>query len=115
MFVIFSMLLLSSCTIKDTVQNDNSSKELNKKQTNVIEPQSIINLPEYPVLLEKFDVKAYQSIIETDNPNTRIIFFTDELGMKKYKCIFMKHDERLRIIQLQTGNVLYDGLINTTK
>ncbi|MEK4299774.1 hypothetical protein MKY30_10320 [Oceanobacillus sp. FSL W8-0428] len=43
-----------------------------------------------------------------DNPHKRILFIGDEANQKKYKTIFIKDTNRLKIIDLNGGQIFND-------
>ena len=50
--------------------------------------------------------------IETDNPNTRVILYADADGRKVYKSIYVKRNNRLKVIDLNGGGPpLYNDTI----
>lgn len=50
--------------------------------------------------------------LETDNANKRVLFFSTDKGQKRYKSIFIKRTERLKIIDLSDDNMLYNQEIH---
>lgn len=89
-------------------------QEKNENSTEVSdEADSIFNadLPEYEKVSSTIDVDDYSVEQATDNEGERIFLFSDENGEKKYKSIFIKHDQRLKIIQLDgDGQILNEKL-----
>ncbi|MEI3598419.1 hypothetical protein [Oceanobacillus sp. MO10714A] len=65
--------------------------------------------PEFDTKAEYIDLDAYQGVVETDNKGNRIILFEDEKGHSEYKSIFIKHNNRLKIVQFKGDGLLYNG------
>ncbi|AXH99617.1 hypothetical protein DV702_07545 [Sporosarcina sp. PTS2304] len=64
---------------------------------------------ESAVLAEHIPVDTLKSHVETDNPGTRVILFEDESGKKVYKSVFVKHDQHVKIIDLNDDILVYEG------
>jgi len=67
--------------------------------------------PEFDTKAEYIDLDAYQGVVETDNKGNRIILFEDENGHSEYKSIFIKHDNRLKIVEFNNDGLLYNEII----
>ena len=58
-----------------------------------------------------FDPEDYEGRLITDNPGTRIFIFRE--GEKQvYKTIFIKNDQRLKVIDLMNNELLMNERIN---
>ncbi|WP_445478497.1 hypothetical protein ACULLL_20225 [Lysinibacillus irui] len=66
---------------------------------------------EFDTIEEHIDLDTFQGVVETDNKGNRIIIFEDENGSAEYKSIFIKHDNRLKIVKLKDDGLLYNGII----
>lgn len=67
---------------------------------------------EYPYIKEKVsNINEYKAITETDNPNKRVILYQSNEGKKKYKSIFIKESNRLKLIELDKNGLLYNQVI----
>ena len=76
------------------------------------ENQVLNDLPEYPILNNIIDLQVYLANIETDNEETRVIFFEDKDGNKVYKSVFVKNESYLKVIELEDGEgILYNEVI----
>lgn len=69
------------------------------------------DLPEFNVLADTIDLGVYHGMIETDNQGTRIILFGIEQNHKEYKSIFVKNDNRLKIIKLDNDGLIYNEIL----
>lgn len=65
----------------------------------------ITSLPEIPVIKEHTGNDDYQYDIVTDNSGNRIMFLLDENSEKQFKTIFIKNESRLKIIDLDAGQI----------
>ncbi|MER2006630.1 MAG: hypothetical protein ABS939_04180 [Psychrobacillus sp.] len=76
------------------------------------ENQALHDFPEYPILNNVIDLQVYVANIETDNKETRVIFFEDTDGNQIYKSVFVKNESHLKIIELGDGEgILYNEVI----
>ena len=58
------------------------------------------------------DLGSLTPTIETDNPNTRVILYANAAGQKGYKSIYVKRNNRLKIIKINgNGPPLFNGAI----
>ncbi|WLV25006.1 hypothetical protein QR721_01845 [Aciduricibacillus chroicocephali] len=56
------------------------------------------------------NLDKYEPIIETDNPNKRVILYKVN-QQKEYKSIFIKRQNRLKIIKLGDGGEIFNKVI----
>lgn len=73
--------------------------------------QEIGNFPEYDVLAEQVDLDNLTSDIKTDNPNKRVMILTEGDGQKRYKSIYIKKKQRLKIISLDDEGQIFNEVI----
>lgn len=71
----------------------------------------LADLPEYEILEDEIDVNTLEAKIETDNPNKRVILYADDNGKQQYKSIFIKNENRLKIIQFNDNGQIFNGVI----
>lgn len=62
------------------------------------------------VYQDVFNPEQYQGSIVTDNQGKRIFLFSD-CQKQIYKTIYIKHDNRLKIIDLQEDDLVYNKII----
>ncbi|PAD34868.1 hypothetical protein [Terribacillus saccharophilus] len=98
-------LLLSGVTLNTdhSQQNDNTSLIQNNET-------KLQDYTEYEVLNEKVNIQKYQTKVETDNKNTRILIMSDDEDQEKYKSIFIKDTNRLKIIEFKRGLIFNEEL-----
>lgn len=126
----FSVIILVACTGKDDsakVTNENNdstvtqTEQQNNSQmadTNTIkeheetsEGTSDSNYTELPIVFEKIGNDTFEQIVKTDNPNKRVILFNDEKHNKKYKSIYIKQNNRLKVIDLANDRLLFNDIL----
>ena len=95
--------------IEDTDDIDGSNTE----DTDDIDTKNdhLKDFTEFDVLVDKIDLDIYQGVVETDNKGNRIILFENENGDKEYKSIFIKHENRLKIVQFDDDGLIYNEII----
>ncbi|MFZ2343560.1 MAG: hypothetical protein WAW08_03090 [Candidatus Microthrix parvicella] len=73
----------------------------------------LADFEEYSVLQSTLeDLGSLTPTIETDNPNTRVILYANAAGQKVYKSIYVKRNNRLKIIKINgNGPPLFNGAI----
>ena len=70
-------------------------------------------LPEYATLAEKVDLSVLSTQIKEDNFNKRIILLNDTFGRTQYKSVFIKADNRLKVIDY-SGGLIFNAVIDPT-
>ena len=66
---------------------------------------------EYTTIADVAEVDGMKGIVETDNPGTRVILFEDENGKKTVKSVFVKKENRLKVISLDDDGLLYNDIL----
>ncbi|WP_106768711.1 hypothetical protein [Paenibacillus faecalis] len=74
----------------------------------------IKKLPEYKTLAAEIDLSNYTSRITENNPNNRVIILTDVNGKERYKSVFVKKEDRLKIIDFRGGLIFNDHIQKNT-
>lgn len=102
----------------DTVIEDQNETEDDVNQSNTEDTDDsdtkndhLKDFIEFDVLVDKIDLDIYQGVVETDNKGNRIILFENENGHKEYKSIFVKHENRLKIVQFDDDGLIYNEII----
>lgn len=80
--------------------------------TNAVE-MDLTKLPEYAVVKATIDLNAYKGQVVEDNKANRIIVYKDANGRQQYKSIFVKRDNRLKIINYK-GGMLVNQVIKSS-
>lgn len=118
------ILLLAGCTNDNTVssektETDSASKverteSATEENSKILAEQNagLTDLPEYAVVAENISLDIHKATIETDNPGNRIILFENNNGVNVYKSIFVKNDNRLKIIKLEDDGLIYNDIVN---
>ncbi|MFL2101107.1 hypothetical protein [Desemzia sp. FAM 23991] len=69
-----------------------------------------IQSPDYPeltVIQEKIDLETVESYLMTDNQGTRVMIFVED-GEQAYKSIYIKSDNRLKLVNLKSDELMID-------
>ena len=83
---------------EDASSNDSANSEL-------------ASFEEYSKIEEVADVSNLKGIVETDNPGTRVILFEEDNGNKTLKSVFVKKENRLKVISLDDDGLLYNDIL----
>ncbi|ARF13425.1 hypothetical protein [Sporosarcina ureae] len=70
---------------------------------------NLLGHEEAEVLAEHIPLDELTAQVEADNQGKRIILFENKSGKKVYKSIFIKHDNHLKIIDLNGDKLLFEG------
>lgn len=93
--------------------DDNSENEATDDSEDGTESSNneLADFPEYETLVDEIDVDTLEAKIETDNPNKRVILYADDSGKNQYKSIFIKKQNRLKIIQFDDNGQVFNEVI----
>ncbi|REB06417.1 hypothetical protein DVB69_11960 [Sporosarcina sp. BI001-red] len=94
----------------NTAPEDNSEAEEQASETDA-ESSELATYEEYSTITEVADVDRLNGIVETDNPGTRVILFEDESGKKTVKSVYVKKENRLKVISLDDDGLLYNDIL----
>ena len=95
--------------------NINSSNENSDSETesNTEENSEIREFEESEVIEEEVDVSDLNVEIETDNDNNRVILFKEN-NKPVYKTVYIKRDQRLKIIDIKNNEgQIYNEIIES--
>ncbi|EMA6344082.1 hypothetical protein ACO11K_003923 [Bacillus cytotoxicus] len=67
------------------------------------------SLPEYNKIVEQIGNEDYNFQTVTDNEGKRVLHILDKDGQKQYKTIFIKNTNRLKIIKINGGGMIFNG------
>jgi len=98
---------------RDDVENNQSTENngvAENEPENII-PEKLTDFEESATLVEQIEIGSLNAEIETDNQNNRVIIFSDESKIKKYKSIFIKKQNRLKIISLDNDGQIFNEVI----
>lgn len=106
-----------STATEDENQNADKEKLEDKEVTNGNTENNeeaadidLTELPEYSPIKNHIDLDAHPPVVVEDNEGKRIILFRNEKNQEKYKSIFIKEEERVKIIDLDKGEI-FNGLL----
>lgn len=97
-------------------QRDNTEVQETEVQEEKSEGSSAVNedqssYTELPTVLDTIGNDQFEQVIKTDNPNKRVILFEDEHHNKKFKSILIKHDNRLKVIDLENDRMMLNEVL----
>ena len=133
--IITAMAILTACSDKEEVktnsevvnnnqeslqaneltnqQDDQQQKEMNEDPSNeAVNDSEWASLPEYNKIVEQMDSQDYTFETETDNEEKRVLTIIDQNGKKQYKSIFIKKTNRLKIIKINGGGLIFNGTLS---
>ncbi len=84
----------------------------NNVQDNAVVKEDLTKLPEYSTLAAQVDLSNLSLQMVEDNTNKRVIVLKDANGREQMKSIFMKTENRLKIINYRGGLVFNDIIDN---
>ncbi|WP_303969448.1 hypothetical protein [Sporosarcina ureae] len=99
-------------TESETTAEETPTKEIPPEEPNAPYDPANSNLlghEEAEILAEYIPIDELTAQVEVDNQNKRITLFENESGQKVYKSIFIKHENHLKIIDLNTDDLLFEG------
>lgn len=70
----------------------------------------LTEIEEYEILKEKIDLNKFTPVVKQDNNYKRIILFKNEQGKESYKSIYIKKDNRLKIIEFNNGQIFNEKI-----
>ncbi|VDG97119.1 Uncharacterised protein [Lysinibacillus sphaericus] len=94
----------------NTAPEDNNAAEEQASETDA-KNSELTTYEEYSKIAEVADVNDFKGIVESDNPGTRVILFEDESGKKKVKSVYVKKENRLKVISLDDDGLLYNDIL----
>lgn len=97
-------------TVESNEQAETPSKDV-ETNSSTDQPADLTGYEEYETLSNEIDVDAYIASVLEDNEGKRVILFSNEVGVKAYKSVFIKHDQRLKIMNLQDDGLLYNDVL----
>lgn len=103
-------------SVQTTNENQTQTENEQQKQPSQTETQTSpehgkwSSLPEYDKIIEQIGNEDYTFNRETDNDGKRV-FLIELNGEKQYKTVFVKNTNRLKIIKINGGGEVYDGIL----
>lgn len=126
LFISMASLVLGACANEATTDDDITSSEVAVSESMLTgtdledvsdsELESAEKVSEYAEYAELgaqeiFNPSDYEGHLVTDNQGTRIFLFSDG-DNQMYKTIFVKNDNRLKVIDLQADRMVYNEQID---
>ncbi|KAA0966359.1 hypothetical protein FQ087_09030 [Sporosarcina sp. ANT_H38] len=81
------------------------------RYNNNVSTEDLTSLPEYKTLAAKVDVSKYSAQIVVDNLQKRVIVLKDMNGRERYKTVFVKTQNRLKIVDYK-GGMIFNKVIS---
>lgn len=95
----------------EVIQTTDSAKHHTNDDGSSANNEGIKSFPEFNIIAEHIDLDAYSGTVQTDNRGNRVITFADANGHKKYKSIFVKRDNRLKIVHFDDDGLIFNEII----
>ncbi|MFK2827015.1 hypothetical protein QYG89_15285 [Bacillus sp. B190/17] len=93
-------------------EKENEPQEEGQNQPKESERQGEwASLPEYDEIMGHVDHQNYTFQTVTDDEGKRILLLIDENNEIQYKTIFIKNDSRLKIVKMNGGGQIFNGVI----
>lgn len=91
------------------IEQDKSKDEEDEEVRTV--PEELVDYEEGSALTNEIDVNQLTANVQTDNQNNRVIIFSNEQKEKRYKSIYLKRKDRLKIIDLDEDKQIFNEVI----
>lgn len=85
-------------------------KEEESDSTEAEDLGELAEIDEYEILTDKIDLSKFTPDVKEDNDYKRIILFKNEQGKESYKSIYIKKDNRLKIIEFNNGQIFNERI-----
>jgi len=95
---------------QETDEN-HTDQEDSSKITELNEGEDVSRFEEYSKIQTYINIDEYTAEIVEDHPNKRIILFINSERETKYKSIYIKHKNFVKLIQLDGNGLLYKGSV----
>jgi len=101
-----------AATTEDSNKSQSGKSPENQDSDKTDSNSEVVQFKEYAYIKEKVsNIEDFKAITETNNPNKRVILYQSDEGQKKYKSIFIKKTNRLKLIELDKNGMLYNQVI----
>ncbi|MFD1453477.1 MULTISPECIES: hypothetical protein [Oceanobacillus] len=92
-------------------ESQDTSEEEENNDSDLVADEDTYEYEEQEVIEQQIEEGDYDVLVETDNKGTRVMFYEID-GEKYYKTIFVKNDNRLKIIDIRNNNgQIYNEII----
>ena len=103
--LLLSAFVLSACSDRASLDNTEATEEIGGHE-------EWADLPEYPTLIDTIGNDDYSIKTVTDNQGKRILLLSDPTGTEKYKSIFIKDTNRLKIIKVDDDGEVFNEILD---
>jgi len=107
-----SSSISSEATEASTEEREEVSTEEESDETSTEDSQNseaendVADFEEGDALQDTIDLEGLTMETATDNPNKRVLLFSNDEGQKEYKSVFIKQKNRLKIIDIKNDDLL---------
>ncbi|GBD66518.1 hypothetical protein KV134_08010 [Tetragenococcus halophilus] len=107
-----SSSISSEAMEESTEETEAASTEEETAETSTDESQNsdaendVADFEEGDILQDTIDLEGLTMETATDNPNKRVLLFSNDEGQKEYKSVFIKRTNRLKIIDTANDDLL---------
>ncbi|MGE7762575.1 hypothetical protein [Peribacillus sp. NPDC097895] len=108
--LIAAATMLTACNNDKADENGGESVQTTDETQTSPKHEKWSSLPEYDKIIEQIGNEDYTFNKETDNDDKRV-FLIELNGEKQYKTVFVKNTNRLKIIKINGGGVVYDEIL----
>ncbi|GEN87890.1 hypothetical protein [Oceanobacillus sojae] len=92
-------------------ESQDTLEEEENNDSDLVADEDTYEYEEQEVIEQQIEEGDYDVLVETDNKGTRVMFYEID-GEKYYKTIFVKNDNRLKIIDIRNNNgQIYNEII----
>lgn len=98
----------------NNIETEESSEEMAPASEEDLEQsEAVSEFTDYPELSSQdiFNPEAFDTRLVTDNPGTRVFIFRDA-EQQVYKTVYIKSNNRLKVIDLANNELLLNKIIN---
>lgn len=99
-------------TVEEETDSEAETEESDEESEEITEPGIVETYEEGAVIAEYIDLDDLSMKVNTDNPNTRVLFFHTDDYSKKYKTVYVKDKKRLKIIDERDDDLLFNDVID---
>ncbi|AJI26698.1 hypothetical protein I6G76_06215 [Bacillus cereus] len=93
-------------------KNDKPKEQVQNNSQESVNHEKWTSLPEYNKIFEQLGNEDYTFQMVTDNRGERILHILDKGGRKQYKSIFIKNTNRLKIIKINGGGMIFNEILS---
>ncbi|WP_232790044.1 hypothetical protein [Bacillus sp. SN10] len=93
-------------------KNEKPKEQVQNNAQESVNHEEWTSLPEYNKIVEQLGNEDYTFQMVTDNRGERIFHILDKDDRKQYKSIFIKNTNRLKIIKINGGGLIFNEILS---